>query len=118
MTSGPLFQTEAKEPLPAKVKELDVLFHKYLFMVQDSFPHLIPATIDVSEMYSLSRSLRRGSTAQARNQGVPRDIISMNNRWRSEEASRSHSAVPGDMLELYSDVVVALEALLRYSTPL
>jgi hypothetical protein len=42
----------------------------------------------------------------------------LNNRWRSEEASRSFSGVPGEILEYYTDVVVALEALLKYSGPL
>jgi hypothetical protein len=118
VTSGPLLRNSIRAPLPAKVKELDVTFHKYLSMVQDSFPHLIPSTVDVSETYSLTRSLRRGSTAQARNQGVPRDIIMLNNRWRSDEASRSHSSAPQEIMELYTDVVVAIEALLRYSGPL
>jgi hypothetical protein len=118
VNSGPLFRNTINTPLPAKVKELDVMFQKYLLMVQDSFPNLIPSTIDVSEVYSLARSLRRGSTAQARNQGVHRDIVMLNNRWRSDEASRGYSGVPHGIMELYTDVVVAIEALLRYSGPL
>jgi hypothetical protein len=55
---------------------------------------------------------------QARNKGVPRDLILLNNRWRSDEASRGYSGVPGDIVELYTDVVVAVEALLKYSSPL
>jgi hypothetical protein len=116
--TGPLFRDSPGSNLPAQVKELDVLFHRYLFMVQENFPALIPATIEVALVYSFRRSLRRGSTAQARNKGVPRDTIMLNNRWRSEEASRSFSGVPGEIVEYYTDVVVALEALLRYSGPL
>jgi hypothetical protein len=69
-------------------------------------------------LYSLKRSVRRGSTAQARNVGVPKDIIVLNNRWRSVERSRNKQAVPGEMIEYYTDVVIAVEALLKYSTPL
>jgi hypothetical protein len=69
-------------------------------------------------MYSLRRSLRRGSTAQARNVGVPKDIILLNNRWRSSEKARNKQAMPGEMIEYYTDVVVAIEALLKYSSPL
>jgi hypothetical protein len=104
--------------MPAKVKELDVLFHRYLLMVQESFPALIPASTDVPAVFSVKRSLRRGSTAQARNKGVPKDVIMLNNRWRSDEASKGYASVPGEIMELYTDVVVAVEALLKYSTPL
>jgi hypothetical protein len=104
--------------MPSKVKEIDVLFHRYMLMVQENFPSLIPASINVPFVYSVKRSLRRGLTAQARNQNVPRDVILLNNRWRSDEASRGYSGVPGDIVELYTDVVVAVEALLRYSSPL
>jgi hypothetical protein len=74
--------------------------------------------VDIVAVYSLRRSLRRGSTAQARNTGIPKDIIVLNNRWRSEERSRNRVAQAGDMVELYTDAVVAIEALLKYSEPL
>ena len=118
ISTGPLFRTNVTATMPAKVKELDILFHRYMLMVQENFSSLIPASINVPFVYSVKRSLRRGSTAQARNQNVPRDIILLNNRWRSDEASRGYSGVPGDIVELYTDVVVAVEALLRYSSPL
>ena len=104
--------------MPIRVKELDVLFHKYLVMVQEAFPGIIVPTLDVTEAYSMKRSLRRGSTAQARNQGVPKDIIVLNNRWRNDDRSRGGSGMPGEMIEYYTDVVVAVEALLKYSGPL
>jgi hypothetical protein len=118
ITTGPLFRSSPTATMPAKVKELDVLFHRYLLMVQESFPALIPASIDVPAIFSVKRSLRRGSTAQARNKSVPKDVIMLNNRWRSDEASKGYSGVPGEIMELYTDVVVAVEALLKYSTPL
>ena len=101
--------------MPAKTKELDVIFHKYMLMVQDQYPNLVGPEIDVVVSYSLRRSLRRGSTAQARNKGIPKDIIALNNRWRSEEESRNRVTQTGDMVEYYTDAVVAIEALLKYS---
>ncbi len=61
-------------------------------------------------------SLRRGATAQARNVGVPKDTVVLNNRWRSEESSRTGPAPSGEMMEYYTDVVVAVGALLKFST--
>lgn len=118
INTGPLFRATPTASMPAKTKELDVLFHKYLFMVQDRYPNIIAPEVDIVAVYSLRRSLRRGSTAQARNTGIPKDIIVLNNRWRSEERSRNRVAQAGDMVELYTDAVVAIEALLKYSEPL
>ena len=89
-----------------------------LFIVQAIRPDLIPESIDVINDYSIRRSLRRGSTAQARNQKVPRDIVNLNNRWRSDDLARSRVAAPGEMMENYTDVVAAVETLLQYSEPL
>jgi hypothetical protein len=118
ITGGPLFRAKPNASVAARTKDLDVLFHRYLTMVQLKFPALIGPEVDVATVYSLRRSLRRGSTAQARNRNVPKDIILLNNRWRSEEASRNRQALPGEMIEYYTDVVVAVEALLKYSEPL
>jgi hypothetical protein len=118
ITGGPLFRATPNASVAARTKDLDVLFHRYLAMVQEQFPALIAVEVDIAARYSLRRSLRRGSTAQARNRGVPKDIILLNNRWRSEEASRNRQALPGEMIEYYTDVVVAVEAFLRYSEPL
>jgi hypothetical protein len=118
VTGGPLLRPTIMARLPARIKELDVIFHKYLLIVQEERPDIIATKINVPKMYSLRRSLRRGSTAQARNVGVPKDIILLNNRWRSVEKSRNKQSMPGEMIEYYTDVVVAIEALLKYSTPL
>jgi hypothetical protein len=69
-------------------------------------------------VYSIRRSLQRGSTTQARNVKVPRDVINLNNRWRVEDASAFRSAAPGEMMENYTDVLAAVETLLQYSEPL
>ena len=118
VTDGPLLKSAIHARTAARIKELDVVFHKYMTIVQDEHPSLIERKITVSRAYSLRRSLRRGSTAQARNVGVPKDSILLNNRWRSAEKSRNKQAMPGEMIEYYTDVVVAVEALLKYSEPL
>jgi hypothetical protein len=118
VTGGPLLRSTIKARMPARIKDFDTLLHKYLIIVQETRPDLIEAKVNISKAYSLQRSLRRGSTAQARNVGVPKDIILLNNRWRSVERSRNKQAMPGEMIEYYTDVVVAIEALLKYSTPL
>ena len=117
-TIGPIFRKHPVSEDAAQIKHLDVLFHKYLLILQAIRPELIPESIDVINDYSIRRSLRRGSTTQARNQKVPRDIINLNNRWRSDDLARSRVAAPGEMMENYTDVVAAVETLLQYSEPL
>ncbi len=110
---GPLFRNELDSLTPIRVRELDVLFHKYLLIVQQRFPSIISPSVDVESVYSIMRSLRRGATAQARNDGVSKDTVLLNNRWRSEELGPAPS---GEMMEYYTDVVVAVGALLKFST--
>jgi hypothetical protein len=67
------------------------------------------------------RSIRRGSTAQTRNERVPKDVINGNNRWRAEVAAKEGRAAAfgGNMMERsYTDVRAAVESLLRYSEAL
>ena len=78
----------------------------------------MPLSWERLDRYSMRRSLRRGSTAQARNKGVDPSIINMNNRWRSQEAAGNRRAAPGSLLESYTDANAAIETLLRYSEPL
>jgi hypothetical protein len=117
-TMGPIFRKNPQAEEGAQIKHLDVLFHKYLLVVQADRSDLIPETVDVLNDYSIRRSLRRGSTTQARNQKVPRDVINLNNRWRAEDLAGARAAATGDMLENYTDVVAAVESLLQYSEPL
>ena len=114
---GPLFRSFIEGARPATVKELDVLLHRFLLLVQERRVDLIPATVDVTRDYSMRRSPRRGSTSQARNRKVPEDIINLINRWRKEERAR-HRDATHVMMEHYTDVIVAVEALLQYSEAL
>ncbi|KAL7570263.1 hypothetical protein ACA910_020685 [Epithemia clementina (nom. ined.)] len=77
-------------------------------------PAIIPATTDVLNGYSVRQSLRRGSTMQARNKKVPKDVVDLNNRWRADDAAGNHEACGFTMLETFTDVLVTIEALLQY----
>lgn len=62
-----------------RVKELDVEFHQLLRRVQRQSPGVVPESVDIESEYSFGRSLCRGSTSQARNKCVPKDVIEANN---------------------------------------
>jgi hypothetical protein len=80
-------------------------------------PSLFAPDLNVVEVYSLRRSLRRGSTSAATNKGVPKEIIEMNNRWRKLEAARGRR--PGmSMMAHYTDIRLAIPTLWRYSRAL
>eukprot|EP00957_Ditylum_brightwellii_P169341 12889152-Ditylum_brightwellii.AAC.1 len=64
---GPVMCEEDGTLLPsAKVEDE---FHAQLTCVQGSHPHLLPPSIDVADLYGLSRSVRRGSLSRAIDQG-------------------------------------------------
>lgn len=90
ISSGPLLRASITTDEPAQIKDLDALFHKYLVLVRDIKPNLIPEDLDIPSRYSVKRSLRRGSTSQARSKKVPRDVINLNNRWRTEDGNFSN----------------------------
>jgi hypothetical protein len=118
--TGPVFRTGGARAVRARVRDLNGPFHDYLEMVQERWPRTIKGDVNVREEYSLQRSLRRGSTAQARCARVPKDVIEGNNRWRSDEAAKGGRAATfgGSMMERYTDVRAAVESLLRYSEAL
>ncbi|KAL7561683.1 hypothetical protein ACA910_016448 [Epithemia clementina (nom. ined.)] len=115
---SPLIWTTPVQTMPAQMKHLDVWFHKYLLQLQVMHPALIPEQVDVINKYSVWQSLRRGSTLQARNKKVPKEVIELNNRWRTEASVGNRAAQGSGMLEVYTDVMVALETLLQYSAAL
>jgi hypothetical protein len=68
-------------------------FFERLEQVQEIRPDLISENIDIADDYGIHRSFRRGSTSVTVNQGLNKDIIDANNRWRKFEqagASRLH----------------------------
>ena len=117
ITHGPLFRTKGKRDThfkPASVGDLDMMFRDILKRIQRRWPNVIPESVKVDEDFSMSRSPRRGSTAEAQNQEIPKEVIEANNRWRKR--MRSKGLTPGmSMMERYTDAKASVKALTRYS---
>jgi len=94
--------------------DLNSAFHALLKRVQDRWPNVIPASVDVEAEYDIARSKRRGVTANAQNQCIPKEVIEANNRWRKHETVRGMR--PGMcMMEHYSDAKASVKMLVRFS---
>ena len=111
---GPLLRVSTRSERAVSIQQLDLWLHKVLIACQKQHPELLGNDIESLSTYSFRRSLRRGSTTQARNQKVPKDVVVLNNCWRSQEQARARVA-QSDMIDLYTDVVAALATLLQYS---
>ena len=97
-----------------KSKDLEVDILDRIAVIQRRYPDLIRPGVEVNEEYGLSRFFRRGSNSEANNRGVSEGGIDHNNRWRKVE--RAGARKPKlRMREYYTDVLVSLESLLRYS---
>ena len=103
-------------------RERGGVYEDYLFTllerVQREHPEHIPASIEVREVFGISRSGRRGATSTAQN--APRDEcdegdIDRNNRWRMVERARMKKASM-KMQQLYTDTLLTLRANLRFSS--
>jgi hypothetical protein len=57
IVGGPLLRPALTGRNSARIKDLDVLLHKYLVLVQQAHPELIASRVDVGRAYSLRRSL-------------------------------------------------------------
>lgn len=93
------------------------LFMEYLKRVQVERPDLIPALLDVEQMYGIARSTRRGATTQARNQGVSAEDIESNQGWRKTNLYCG-TANFSRMLHHYTELAQSLNVLLRFSSKL
>ena len=117
--TGPMFRSVSAKGVVKKatVGDMDLLFHDILRQVQFRRPDLLPEKVIVGDEYSVRRSLRRGSTSEAQNVQVPKEVIEANNRWRKH--MRSKGILPSmDMIERYSDAKASVTALARYSAML
>jgi hypothetical protein len=115
ITNGPLFRDHVGARI--KASSLEPVFIDRLERVQSSRPDLIPPSEDVVDEYGIYRSFRRGSTSEATNQGLPPEVIDLNNRWRKFQ--RSGAARPSlSMRDHYSDIRLTLKQALRYSAVL
>jgi len=96
---------------------MDTEFLKQLQKVQEARPDLIPPSIEVGQHYSIFRSLRRGSTARARDRKVDQDCIDVHNRWRTLERTSGQRS-KASMRDYYTDLRLTLNLLLEYSRAL
>lgn len=111
-TNGWIFRD--RSGVQAKIGSYNDQFFSRLARIRLGSPHLFEPQIDIGEAYGLRRSLRRGSTTEARNRGVPAPIVDMNNRWRKVERARGRR--PNlDMQSHYTEIKMALPQLWKYS---
>jgi hypothetical protein len=95
----------------------DLIFGK-LLEIQAARPDLISAELDVTEVFGLARSFRRGATTQAGNEGVSDQDIDWMNRWRQSLQGDQAKAVSSSMRARYSDDRMMLKKALRFSSAL
>jgi hypothetical protein len=117
VVDGPVFRTAGKVQgtiRRAQIGDLDPMLHAVLKRVQLQWPSVIPDSVDVENEYSMFRSIRRGSTSQAQNVQLPKEVIEANNRWR--KALKARGLTPGmSMMERYSEARASVLTLIRYS---
>jgi hypothetical protein len=70
--------------------------------------------VNVVEVYSLSRSLRRASSSEAVNKQVPQFIINLNNGWRQFEGAKGRR-LGMSMMAHYKEIRLSIPTLWRYS---
>jgi hypothetical protein len=117
IVNGPVFRKAGKTPgtiRRAQVGDLDPMFHAILKRVQLRWPSVIPDSVNVEGETSAFRSIRRGSTSEAQNAQLAKEIIEANNRWR--KAMKARGLTPGmSMMERYSEARASVPTLIRYS---
>jgi len=112
---GPMFWSRRGDT--SLTKEMEQYFFARLEQVQQARPDLIGPDVDVSEVYGVSRSFRRGATSEAVNRGVRPEVIEANNRWRKVKDAGARQVSLG-MREHYTDVRLILNQLLKFSMAL
>lgn len=108
---GPLFVN--KRGKRARLSDYNSQFQELVELARDRFPGVFSEKA-LLEDYNLRRSMRRGSTTQATNNGTAEAVIDLMNRWRRKEHAKG--AEPGlSMQQVYTEVRSAVEATLKYS---
>jgi hypothetical protein len=105
--SGRLFQRKLNPP---RMCEWEGDFMTLLELVQAT-TELIERKVEVRDSFGISRTIRRGATAHARNMKVDEDLIKAVNRWMNDGGGVARL----DMIELYSDSTALTPTYLRYS---
>jgi hypothetical protein len=109
---GPLFRT--KKGHRAKIGDFESDFLARMEQLKIVRKSLFEPGVEISESYSLFRSLRRGSTTEAVKNRVGQDIIELNNRWRKFDRARGMKPSLG-MKDHYTEIKLILAALWQYS---
>lgn len=98
----------------AKIGQFNDVFTERLTRVKILKPFMFEPGVSIVDSYSLRRSLRRGSTSEATNAGIPREIIEMNNRWRKFE--RAKGRMPSmSMAAHYTEIRLMIPTMVKYS---
>ena len=88
-----------------------------LLEIQEERPDLIPQEFDVLEEYGLARSFRRGSTTEAKNQGVPEpEVDSIRRRKEGKDCTEAYFT--GGMQAHYADQRQMAKTSVRFSQAL
>jgi hypothetical protein len=116
VVSGPVFRVVQKggKVKRSSVGDLDVLFHGVLARVQERWPRVLPLAVKIQDEISVRRSLHRGSTMEASNRGIPKEVVEANQRWSKHQRSRGVLPTMG-MMERYSDARANVGYLVKYS---
>jgi endo-alpha-1,4-polygalactosaminidase (GH114 family) len=96
---------------------IDCKFHKALSVVQIERQDLIPLEVNVEDMYSTFRSLRRGSLSRATEEGISGTDLDMINRWRKFENNKGGKPHMS-MREHYLEIKLVIRRMLSYSKAL
>eukprot|EP00957_Ditylum_brightwellii_P071444 5431047-Ditylum_brightwellii.AAC.1 len=101
VTSGPVMRYEDGKSISSPLVEEE--FHSQLTCVQSSHPHLIDPSVEVGEVFGISRFLRRESLTQATDEGVDKESQDIQNYWKTIE-SHQGSCARSRMRENYLEV--------------
>jgi hypothetical protein len=115
ISHGPVFRKANGKRIASSAYSFEILSR--LQEIQRKHPELIAKSVNVFEDYGIRRSFRRGSDAEALNQGVDTVIINAMNRWRTVEEAKG-KAPKLKMIAHYADLRLMLRALLQYSRPM
>jgi hypothetical protein len=116
VTLGPVFRASLKggKICRGAMGDLDPLFHSILGRVQERWPRVLGPSVKVKDKFSVQRLLRRESTTEASNQGIPKEVIEANQHWGKHQ--RSRGILPQmSMMERYSDARANVGYLIKYS---
>ena len=90
-----------------------MILHEFLEELINSKKKLIGKDAVIEEEYSICRSLKKGSTTQARNIVVSDLDIATANIWRNTERTGGIRATK-NMVEHYSQIQILFPTLIRY----